>query len=656
MRKLFNILSILTVVVALTGCESFLDRPTKTALTDENYWNNPDNIRLFVNGAYNTYFTGYNTGWGTNRVPSVRNKEYSDDITTSGAQSDILVTVPGDNWSNSENSSFLTRRNGQRWCFGWVRKWNTLIERIEAKKDVYPAEDWNHWMGVARFLRAWEYSMLVTSFGDVPYYDAVVHDYDKETQFKARDPRTVVMQACKEDFDFAIANIRANDGENYINKYVAATIASRCMLFEGTWYIYHKNDEAMKTCSNVDSYAKTFLEAARDYAAVVMESGLYKFDTDYNSLFASEVKPGNEILLYRSYSAALSVRHSIGSYSNLAEGNSSYGNLSTLKAFICTDGQPYTSSTVENAASFDMKDIIKSRDSRMEASFWVETNNMGDATGIYCTKFTFREGPILWATATNSSHPHFKSSTNTNGYPCVRYAETVLNWIEAKAELADKFDGAAVTQDDLDASINAIRNRPLAPEAIAKGVQKTAALDINNLPNDPARTSEIEAGTHAGIVESALIWEIRRERRMEFQQEHMRTRDIRRWGKLELMQGATNPDILKGAWVDLEVAMNTDTQIKPIKLTPAYNNGGFRVETADGTILSYEGEYDADNKLVDNRAEMKGIIIPRNILDRGPIGGEKQYLEPICTDVLAQYKDNGFDGVITQNPGWEGLK
>ncbi len=655
MRKLFNILSIFTVVVALTGCESFLDRPTKTSLTDENYWNNPDNIRLFVNGAYNAYFTGYNTSWGTNRVPSVRSKEYSDDITTSGAQSDILVSVPGDNWSNSENESWLTRRAGQRWCFGWVRKWNTLIERLEAKKDVYPAAEWKHWMGVARFMRAWEYSMLVTSFGDVPYYSAVVKDNDKETQFKARDPRTTVMQACKEDFDFAIANIKANDGENYINKYVAATIASRCMLFEGTWYIYHKNDEAMKTCSNVDSYAKSFLEAARDYAAIVMESGKYKFDTDYNSLFASETKPGNEILLYRPYSDALGVRHSIGSYSNLAEGNSSYGNLSTLKAFICTDGQPYTSSTVENAASFDMKDIIKSRDSRMEASFWVETNNMGDATGIYCTKFTFREGPILWASATNSSHPHFKSNTNTNGFPCVRYAETVLNWIEAKAELADKFDGAAVTQDDLNASVNAIRNRPLAPMAIERGVQKTAPLMLAALPDDPARTSTIEANTHAGIVSSPLIWEIRRERRMEFQQEHFRTRDIRRWGKLELMQGSTNPDILKGAWVDLEVAMNTETQIKPIKLTTAYNNGGFRVETADGTILAYHGEYVSD-KLVDNRAEMKGIIIPRNILDRGPIGGEKQYLEPICTDVLAQYRDNGFDGVMTQNPGWEGLK
>lgn len=656
MRKLFNILSILTVVVALTGCESFLDRPTKTALTDENYWNNPDNIRLFVNGGYNYYFTGYNSGWSGTKATSVfGDLERSDDITNTGAQSDILNATPKDNWYRAEGIYWLARRGGAPWNFGWVRKWNTLIERLEAKKDVYPATEWKHWMGVARFLRAWEYSKLVQSFGDVPYYNAVVKDNDKETQFKARDPRSVVMQACMEDFDFAVANIKADDGVDYINKYVAATIASRCMLFEGTWYIYHKNDEAMKTNSNVDGLAKTFLEKARDYAAIVMDSGKYKFDTDFNSLFASESKPGNEILLYRTYSAALSVRHCTASYSNLYEGNSSFGNLSTLKAWICTDGQPYTSSTVENAQSFDMKDIIISRDSRMEATFWGETNNVQDATGIYCTKFCFREGPILWATATNSSHPHFKSNTNTNGAPCVRYAETVLNWIEAKAELADKFGGAAVTQDDLDASINAIRNRPLAPEAIEKGVQKTAPLMLAALPDDPARTSSVEAATHAGIVESALIWEIRRERRMEFQQEHYRTRDIRRWGKLELMQGSINPDILKGAWIDLEAAWKGNGYNRYTELNKA-NEGTFKVELADGTILAYECEVNENNEIIsDNRAQMKGFKIPRNISDRGPLGGEKQYLEPICLDVLADYRDNGFDGIMIQNPGWEGI-
>lgn len=650
MRKIFNVLSILTVVIALTGCDDFLNRPTKTALTDENYWNNYENIRLFVNGGYNYYFTGYNSGWSASHATGVYgDSEVSDDATKSGALSDILAAVPKDNWYRAEGTYWLARRGGAPWNFGWIRKWNTLIERIEAREGLYPEVEYKHWLGVARFLRGWEYSKLVQSFGDVPYFDAVVADSDRETQYKPRDPRTYVMERCMEDFDFAVANIKANDGEDYINKYVAATVASRCMLFEGTWYIYHKNDPAMQTASNVDALAKTFLEKARDYAAIVMNSGLYKFDTDFNSLFGSTEKPGNEILLYRTYSDALSVRHCTGSYCNLREGQNVYGNLSTLKSWLCADGQPYTSSTVENAASLNMNDMVASRDSRFEATFWDEAVHLGNATGIYCIKFINREGPTLWEDGSNTNRPEYRSNTNNNGAPCIRYAEAVLNWIEAKAELADKFGGAAVTQDDIDRSINAIRDRPLAPEAIAKGVQKTAHLQLANIPDDPARTSSIEANTHAGIVSSPLIWEIRRERRMEFFMEHFRTRDIRRWGKLELMQGSTNPDIMLGSWIRMDEAKD---QLRPYVLN-ANDAGLVKVQTATGEIVAYECDLNSDNVIVsDNTAKMHGYLIPRNIVDRAPIGGVKQYLEPICADVLADYKDNGFEGNITQNPGW----
>ena len=71
-------------------------------------------------------------------------------------------------------------------------------------------------------------------------------------RFKDRDPRTYVMDQVKADFDYAIANVRADDGIDYINKYVVSTVAARCMLFEGSWLTYHKNDEALKTCSDID--------------------------------------------------------------------------------------------------------------------------------------------------------------------------------------------------------------------------------------------------------------------------------------------------------------------------------------------------------------------------------------------------------------------
>lgn len=653
-----TILITLSVVAALvfTGCNSdFLDRSSKVTMTDNaDYWTKGTNVRLFVDGAYNQYFTGYNSGWTSTKTPTcyARN-ECSDDISTGSAQYDILLTNPNDNWYRSEGVRLLVRRGGTGWDFSWIRKWNTLMARLDEYKDYYTPEEYNHWMGVARFFRAYEYSTIVQSFGDVPYYDHVLANDEYDEQYKDRDPRTTVMQKCMEDFDFAMANIRTNDGNEYLNRYVAATMASRCMLFEGTWYIYHKNDPAMQTSSNVDALAKTFLEKARDYAQIVIDSGKYSFNTEFNALFGtySGGRPaGNEILLYRAYNDGLAIRHCIASYCNMREGQGGFANLSTLKAWICNDGQPYTSSTVENAASFEMKNLVASRDPRFEATFYRSPTQL-NGTGIYTTKFIDREGPDIWADGTNTGRPEFRSNTNLNGYPCVRYAETVLNWIEAKAELADKFGGAAVTQADLDKSINAIRNRPIAAAAAARGVKKTAPLQLGNLPNDPARTSALEAGTHAGIVTSPLIWEIRRERRMEFFAENFRTLDIRRWGKLELMQGVNNPDIMLGCWANLEEAVNvpaSDPSLRPYTIASAMaTNGNLRVQKEDGTIITYNGS---------NLADMKGFLVPANVRDRGNIGGVKQYLEPICRDVINDYKNKSQEGKeykITQNPGWE---
>jgi hypothetical protein len=111
------------------------------------------------------------------------------------------------------------------------------------------------------------------------------------------------------------------------------------------------------------------------------------------------------------------------------------------------------------------------------------------------------------------------SNTNTSDAPIMREAEVVLNWIEAKAVLAQYYGGPAIAQADIDKSINAIRNRPLDDAATAKGVKKTAPLLLSALPDDPTRDADVPS----------LIWEIRRERRMEFVFEHTRLLDLKRW-------------------------------------------------------------------------------------------------------------------------------
>lgn len=252
-----------------------------------------------------------------------------------------------------------------------------------------------------------------------------------------------------------------------------------------------------------------------------------------------------------------------------------------------------------------------------------------------------------------------------------------MNWIEAKAELADKFGGAAVTQEDLDKSINAIRKRPLDKTAIDKGVKQTAPLELANMPDDPERTGAAQQTTlgykTTGAV-TPLIWEIRRERRMEFFLEQYRVLDIRRWGQLELMLGANNPDLLIGGYVELDLAatikesqaeeFGRPAQITNLKKT--LNNQGYNLLTSanskkvsvipivgynpDGTLKLGERTYfDFDAK---NYSQMRGFLVPVNIKDRDSRNVDvRNYLEPICSDVITQYANKNV--TITQNPGWE---
>jgi hypothetical protein len=206
----------------------------------------------------------------------------------------------------------------------------------------------------------------------------------------------------------------------------------------------------------------------------------------------------------------------------------------------------------------------------------------------------------------------------------IRLGEVVLNWIEAKAVLAEYLGGPAVTQNDIDKSINAIRNRPLDAEAIQKGITKTAPLELASLPNDPSRDKDVPA----------LIWEIRRERRMEFVFEGFRLLDLKRWGKLQYMDFSTNPDYFLGPWVNLPVDF-------PSALTSsAATKGNVKVKKEDGTIVTYNGS---------NASDMVGFWMVDNAKNRD-VFSDKNYMSPVGQSQINDYKDKGY--TLTQTAGW----
>ncbi len=595
-------------LLGFTSCnDDMLDRPQLNKANDETFWINENNLRLYVNGFYTSYFVGYNTGYTLDYAP-LRGYYFSDDFSTENVQPNFETIVPNDRGG----SAWILSYQGPNWYFTWVRKANLVVDRIQDRmSNVLTPEAYNHWLGVARFFRALEYSRQVGTFGDVPYFNKSIALSDEATMYKDRDPRGVVMDGVYDDFKFALENVRLNDGAQFVNKYVVAGFITRWMLFEGTWQKYHLNDKAR---------SKKYLEFARDAAEFIMNSGKYSMTSDFRSLFGSEDLASNkECIFYRHYDAGQKVTHSIASYSNTLESQTPAPNLLLAKSFICNDGKVWQNSTVANADSFNLANLQLTRDPRFEASFW-QIPDVSSVSLLYCVKFISREGATTCAT-TGIAPAMYGSNTNTNDYPILRLGEVLLNWIEAKAELAE-LGGSTVTQADIDKSINAIRNRPLDATAISKGVKKTAAMQLSSLPNDPSRDSDVPA----------LIWEIRRERRMEFVYEHSRLLDIKRWKKLNYMDFDKYPDGYKGLWINFE-------QELPSALV-AGNKDKLKVQKADGQVITYKG---------DNGKDMVGWYMIRNASNRLAFT-DKSYVSPMGKAQIDQYAAKGYK--LTQSPGW----
>src|SRR5690606_27581204 len=239
---------------------------------------------------------------------------------------------------------------------------------------------------------------------------------------------------------------------------------------------------------------------------------------------------------------------------------------------------------------------------------------------LYITKFLPRDIQKLVEEG-NAPPPEYVGANNQTDYPVMRYSEVLLNWIEAKAELA-AIGGAAVSQADIDARINKIRNRPLASAAAQRGVLKTAPLQLALLPQDPERDPQV----------SPLLWEIRRERRMEFALEYSRIADLERWHKLEYMDTDANPDLLSGAWVNF-----------PAEL-PALINNELSVVSLTGQVKVFNGS---------NQSELVGFYRNRLNTGRFPFLNQPNvnpYLAPVSRAIIDQYAERGY--VLQQTEGW----
>lgn len=579
--KTIKFYMILFLAIIVVGCEKdFIDTPPEDQFVDEEFWSSESNVETFAYGFYPAYFVGYGSGYS-----------WGDYFSGQALNDDFAPTAPPLFPKNVPAS-------GGGWYFGWVRKANIFIDRV--KTVPMPEEAIEHWVGVGRFFRGLEYHDLVSRFGDVPWYENELSETDEELLYKKRDDRTFVMDKVLEDFRYAAEHVRENveNEQQMVDRNVVLAFMSRIFLFEGTWQKYHENNTEK---------AKEYLEAAQWAANEVIESGEFSLG-DYREVFSSLSLAGNpEVILYREYEPGV-LTHSLNSYVNKEPQTGI--NKEAIEAYLTAEGFPIDPSSYEDHG---IEAVMEARDPRLYATVVpYELRIDGVASNYSTTGYAIHK----FLNESIADDPIGSSNLNPTDAPVIRYGEVLLNYIEATAELAT-LGGPAVTQEDLDKSINVLRSRP--------GIDLPHLEVIGGLPavngvvyDDPERDPDVPS----------LIWEIRRERRIELMMEGFRYDDLRRWKQLEDVTTTDGPnnatEINMGAWIDKSDYPEAD--LSAIQL--ADENGVYLPDDAT-----------------------QGYIVPAVSEEVQRVFSDPRvYLWPIPLDQIKLYADQGV--TLEQNPGW----
>ena len=556
---------LLTVgLIFLISCKKdFLEKFPEDRLVDNTFWTSEQNVRTYAWGFYSGYFTGYGSGFAWGNYFS--GQSLNDDFAPS-SPAQFIKNVPA---------------RGGGWSFTWVRKANHFIAKL-SEMTMLEESARNHWIGIGRFFRALEYNDLTKSFGGVPWFENYMLETDSGL-YRQRDPLPFVVDKMLEDFQFAAQNVRTSDGNEglAVNKYVVLAFMSRVFLYQGTYFKYHNIDAAK---------SKTYLEAAKWAADEIIKSGKYSISDNYKSLFNSlDLNGKKEIILYRRYETGI-LTHSLHSYVNKEPQTGVSKDL--IETYLLNDGLPITLSPLY-AGDKKIDSVMKNRDPRIKETFFpvirVNGNTTNYSTSGYAVQKFYNE--------TLKDLPEGSGSLNPTDAPIIRFGEVLLNYAEATAELGN------LTQADLDKSINKLRARP--------GI---AMPPLQVIGNQPAVNNLVYDDTQRDQTVPALIWEIRRERRIELALEGFRLDDLKRWKKLELTDTKANIDINRGAWI----------------------------KKADFPGIK-------DVYLENNATE--GYIVPAFKEESQRVFSDPRvYLNPLPLDQIKLYKDRGI--TLTQNPGW----
>ena len=550
--------------------DEFLEVYPKGQQTEGSVFTTNDNFKTYVWGLYNVFF-GYT--YDTGQTDEIFRGDFESDNMIKG-----LAGYEGQ-WAYRKAKATDESKD---WDYDYIRRVNLMLDNID-NSEMNETEK-EHWRSVGYFFRSYKYFQMLSKFGGIPWVEHALTEESPELYGK-RDTRDLVASNILSNLKYAEEHIGSDiliDGKNTINVYVVKALISRFALFEGTWRKYHGLPDA-------DTYLKECARAAGDVIEEYPD-----VHPQYDELFNSETLDGVAgILLYKAYETG-QLMHGLTRMVRTGESNIE-ATKDAVDSYLCKDGRPVSTTTSNYGGDKNIYGQFRDRDYRLYLTIcppYMVKKDKGPSTleWQYTDNAEDREFMDLMATISGETYhrlpssnfkgftvqgqPHFKNmnwgqgwnasqmgfwvwkyynthtvATNANGVnttdaPLFRVGEVMVNYAEAMCELG-KLDQPAA-----DRSINKLRSRA--------GVDKMIVDDIND-DFDTARDPSVPA----------LLWEVRRERRVELMGEGFRLDDLRRWKKGEYV----NKQAL-GAYV-------TEASAKKLKVT-----GGIGAD--DGYVYFYD--------------------------------------------------------------------
>lgn len=473
---------IISGIMVISSCHTLDLNPLSEPSTG-NFYSNATELTIAVNDLYRIDFNGNDL------------EDYSDNYwnRATGGNAVTYGTMA------SDDGTVLTYWTN---CYKAIARANTILGNLDKAKENTAGSVLTSIEAQARFARAYQYSRLITHFGDVPFLNSNV-SLDSAYQY-TRTPKDSILQFVFTELDYAAANLPATysgSEDQRWTKGAALAIKARTALYMGQWAV-----------------AAEAAKGVMDLAA----QGVYALYPSYRDLFLSPGETSKEIIMSVIQSQAQGVYNTgdAADPRNFTPRNTGgYGayipTWSLMDAYECTDGLP-----IDQSPLYDPHHPFRNRDPRLSETIvpfgtpWLgydyqphpdSVKVMDYSTGKLVKNNDTRSVAIyasytglLWKKGVDQTWADER--VDEDDILIVRYAEMLLSYAEAKIEL-NQIDPSVLN------AINQVRAR-------AYGV-------------DVSETSAYPAVTTTDQQELRSI--IKRERRVEFANEGLRYMDLMRW-------------------------------------------------------------------------------------------------------------------------------